>query len=297
MLAEDVQSALSTLARLQATHPEHEDAVRAHFRAGGESEADRRAIEPEAHAACELLRREMPALSSAAEEVAALAALFGAPGSEILLACCEASAYRLDIEIAPLLVALAETLGSERIVEAARARVVEGPLRDALSCAPMIGEGYELASSANAEARARLEILIWEAGASALEVPELGPWLWGSPETFELMIGAPAHGALRGRVLAARCLEVSVRGMPAAADPELVGRTLQVLQPLLLHPEPLVWVHAARALGLSDRGLLAAGRRADFAVYELEHPNELAYWFGHNACRGTVVAGHPGLRP
>ena len=36
-----------------------------------------------------------------------------------------------------------------------------------------------------------------------------------------------------------------------AADrrPPLVGRTLQVLQPLLLHPEPLVWVHAARALG------------------------------------------------
>lgn len=37
--------------------------------------------------------------------------------------------------------------------------------------------------------------------------------------------------------------------MPAMADPELIGRTLQVLQPLLLHPEPLVWVHAARALG------------------------------------------------
>src|SRR6185295_10620968 len=32
-------------------------------------------------------------------------------------------------------------------------------------------------------------------------------------------------------------------------DPELVGKTLQLLQPLLLHPEPLVWVHAARALG------------------------------------------------
>jgi serine/threonine-protein kinase len=37
--------------------------------------------------------------------------------------------------------------------------------------------------------------------------------------------------------------------MPKTTDPELVGRTLQVLQPLLLHPEPLVWVHAARALG------------------------------------------------
>ncbi len=50
-------------------------------------------------------------------------------------------------------------------------------------------------------------------------------------------------------MLAARCLEVCVDGMPPLADPALVGRTLQVLQPLLLHPEPLVWVHAARALG------------------------------------------------
>src|SRR5579871_7029208 len=63
------------------------------------------------------------------------------------------------------------------------------------------------------------------------------------------MVYGPAHGALRGRVLAARCLEVSARGMPPGTDPALVGRTLQVLQPLLLHPEPLVWVHAARALG------------------------------------------------
>ncbi len=50
-------------------------------------------------------------------------------------------------------------------------------------------------------------------------------------------------------------------------------------------------VHAARALGLADRGTLAAGRRADFALWSLEHPRELAYWFGHPACRGTVVAG------
>jgi serine/threonine-protein kinase len=37
--------------------------------------------------------------------------------------------------------------------------------------------------------------------------------------------------------------------MSTKTDPELIGRTLQVLQPLLLHPEPLVWIHAARALG------------------------------------------------
>lgn len=52
-----------------------------------------------------------------------------------------------------------------------------------------------------------------------------------------------------------------------------------------------VTVNGARALGLADRGTLAAGQRADFAVWDLQHPNELAYWFGHNPCRRVVVAG------
>jgi imidazolonepropionase len=50
-------------------------------------------------------------------------------------------------------------------------------------------------------------------------------------------------------------------------------------------------VHGARALGLRDRGRLAAGLRADFAVWALGHPAELAYWFGYNPCRRVVVAG------
>ena len=50
-------------------------------------------------------------------------------------------------------------------------------------------------------------------------------------------------------------------------------------------------VHAARALGLADRGTLAAGQRADFVVWDLEHANELAYWFGHNPCRRVVAGG------
>lgn len=52
-----------------------------------------------------------------------------------------------------------------------------------------------------------------------------------------------------------------------------------------------ITVHAARALGLHDRGLLAAGQRADFVAWDLDHPNELAYWFGHNPCRRAVAAG------
>ena len=52
-----------------------------------------------------------------------------------------------------------------------------------------------------------------------------------------------------------------------------------------------VTVNAARALGLADRGVLAAGKRADFVVWDLEHANELAYWFGHNPCRHVVAGG------
>jgi len=50
--------------------------------------------------------------------------------------------------------------------------------------------------------------------------------------------------------------------------------------------------HAARALGLqATRGTLEAGKRADFAVWSVDQPSELAYWFGHNPCRRVVCGG------
>ena len=51
-------------------------------------------------------------------------------------------------------------------------------------------------------------------------------------------------------------------------------------------------VNAARALGLHDRGVLAAGMRADFVAWDVGHPNELAYWFGRQARAHVVVGGH-----
>jgi imidazolonepropionase len=50
-------------------------------------------------------------------------------------------------------------------------------------------------------------------------------------------------------------------------------------------------VNGARALGLADRGVLVPGRRADFAAWNVAHPNELAYWFGRNPCDRVVVGG------
>ncbi len=50
-------------------------------------------------------------------------------------------------------------------------------------------------------------------------------------------------------------------------------------------------VNGARALGQHERGTLEAGRHADFAVWDAEHPNELAYYFGRNPFVRAVVGG------
>lgn len=49
--------------------------------------------------------------------------------------------------------------------------------------------------------------------------------------------------------------------------------------------------HAARALGLADRGQLRAGQRADFCIWNIDHPNELAYFVGQNPLRQVVRGG------
>lgn len=49
--------------------------------------------------------------------------------------------------------------------------------------------------------------------------------------------------------------------------------------------------HAARALGLSDRGVLAAGQRADFVLWDVQRPAQLAYALGDNPRRATVFKG------
>jgi len=50
-------------------------------------------------------------------------------------------------------------------------------------------------------------------------------------------------------------------------------------------------VNAARALGLADRGTLAAGKRADFVIWEVTHPAELCYWIGGKLARAVYRGG------
>jgi imidazolonepropionase len=49
--------------------------------------------------------------------------------------------------------------------------------------------------------------------------------------------------------------------------------------------------HAAKALGLDDRGTLAVGQRADLAVWNVKHLPELCYWIGGGLLREAWVAG------
>ena len=51
-------------------------------------------------------------------------------------------------------------------------------------------------------------------------------------------------------------------------------------------------VNAAKALGLSETyGVLRAGSRADFAVWDADHPRDLVYRFGHHPLRRLIAGG------
>lgn len=49
--------------------------------------------------------------------------------------------------------------------------------------------------------------------------------------------------------------------------------------------------HAARALGLDDCGLIAPGKRADLAIWDVEQPAELAYRIGFNPLWRRIFGG------
>ena len=57
-----------------------------------------------------------------------------------------------------------------------------------------------------------------------------------------------------------------------------------------------VTLHAARALGLQDRGRIAPGLRADLAVWDVSRPAELAYRSGFNPLYARVMGGKMEVR-
>ena len=54
-----------------------------------------------------------------------------------------------------------------------------------------------------------------------------------------------------------------------------------------------ITVNAARALGLTDRGMLAVGQRADLVAWHAKQPAELCYWIGGPLVRQAWIGGEP----
>jgi imidazolonepropionase len=52
-----------------------------------------------------------------------------------------------------------------------------------------------------------------------------------------------------------------------------------------------VTAHAARALGLTDRGTIAPGQRADLAIWQAAHPAELSYRIGATPLHSRIFGG------
>ncbi|WP_424988225.1 imidazolonepropionase [Microbulbifer sp. S227A] len=51
--------------------------------------------------------------------------------------------------------------------------------------------------------------------------------------------------------------------------------------------------HAARALGLADVGTVEPGKRAELAVWDVQHPAELAYRIGDNPLHARIIGTMP----
>ena len=151
--------------------------------------------------------------------------------------------------------------------------------------------GAELASELGALSCDHLEHLS-EAGARAMGAAGTTAVLLPGAYYFLRETKLPPVAALREhRVPIALATDHNPGSSPTLSLLLMIGMGCTFFR---LTPEEAVrgvTANAARALGLADRGTLEAGRRADFAVWDLEHPNELAYWFGRNPCRRVVRCG------
>ena len=222
MLSPEARDALALLTASVAASPKVGDALRARWAAGSRDGSQQPEVELPDHLRepADQFASAMATLSrSEAGEVAALGELFAQPEGDVLYLWCDASVWRRDAQLAALL-ALAATQSDLPLAgpgDCPRSRRRgPAPRRARLRAAPRRRRAARRCRRTPRRARG-WRSSIWEAGASALEVPDLGNWLWGSHATFEAMIRGPAHGAL-ARPRARRALSRGERARDAADD-------------------------------------------------------------------------------
>ena len=189
--------------------------------------------------------------------------------------------------------AFCETIGftpqqTRRVFEAARANGLPVKLHaDQLSD----GEGARLAAEFGALSADHLEYTN-ESGITALA--QAGTVAVLLPGAFYALreTRLPPIAALRAHgVPIAISTDCNPGTSPATSLPLMMNMACTLFR--LTPREALAGVtrHAARALGLADRGTLALGQRADIALWNVDAPADLAYRIGAEACAGVLREG------
>ena len=128
--------------------------------------------------------------------------------------------------------------------------------------------------------------------------------LAGSPTVATLLPGtllflgkerqAPARALLERGAAVALATDFNPGTSPTPNFPLIL--TLAVSQLRMSSAEAVLaaTVNGAAALGMAgETGQIAAGYRADLALFEIEDVRELPYWYGDHRCAGTWVDGRP----
>ncbi|MFO7713474.1 imidazolonepropionase [Desulfosarcina sp.] len=178
---------------------------------------------------------------------------------------------------------------TERIFGAARARGLAVKLHaEQLSDS----KGALLAARFNALSADHLEYLGDDGAAAMAEAGTVAVLL---PGAFYFLgeTRKPPVGLLRGHKVAMALATDCNPGTSPTTSP-LLMMNMACVNFGLTPAEALAGftVNAARALGMQNRwGTLAVGKQADFAVWDVDEPAELAYRMGGNPCRMTVIGG------
>src|SRR6478609_3905391 len=112
-------------------------------------------LHTDVRAASDNLDNNLPGLTRSKNGSASLCDLFTRSEGSTLLIWCAANVERSDVKMAALLAAaISRPEHASDAREIARKRIVQGPLEDALSCAPLLGTGDQLSLPENIEAQA-----------------------------------------------------------------------------------------------------------------------------------------------
>lgn len=217
----------------------------------------------------------------------------GRPDDYIDYVCADTLPAAAREGLADAVDAFCETIGftaaqTRRVFDAARAHGLPVKLHaDQISD----GEGAALAAEYRALSADHLEYTN-EAGIAALA--RAGTVAVLLPGAFYALreTRMPPVDALRAHgVPIAIATDCNPGTSPATSLPLMMNMACTLIR--LTPAEALAGVtrHAARALGLRDRGTLEAGRRADIALWDIDEPAELAYRIGAEACAGVIRAG------